>query len=88
MTALSTTKMSSKGQVVIPEEIRDKMGLKSGTKFVVMGNKDYVVLKTLEPPSLDELEELIKQTRKQVRKLGIKKSDVSNAIKKARRNKS
>ena len=68
MQTLSTTKMSSKGQVVIPEEIREKMGLKSGTKFVVLGNKDYVVLKTLEPPPFEEREKLINKTRPQVKK--------------------
>jgi len=46
MEGLATTKMSSKGQVVIPEEIRKRFGLKSGSQFVVVGEKDTVILKT------------------------------------------
>ncbi len=37
MESLATTKLSSKGQVVIPEEIRLRLGLKEGTQFVVVG---------------------------------------------------
>jgi AbrB family looped-hinge helix DNA binding protein len=35
MKTISTTKMSSKGQIVIPEAIRKELGLKSGAQFVV-----------------------------------------------------
>ncbi|NIR47056.1 AbrB/MazE/SpoVT family DNA-binding domain-containing protein [candidate division KSB1 bacterium] len=31
--------MSSKGQVVIPEEIRKRLGLKAGSQFIVVGIK-------------------------------------------------
>ena len=46
MANLATTKMSSKGQVVIPEDIRKRLKLKSGSQFVVVGDKDIVILKT------------------------------------------
>ncbi|MFO7555727.1 MAG: AbrB/MazE/SpoVT family DNA-binding domain-containing protein, partial [Desulfobacterales bacterium] len=59
MVDISTTKMSSKGQVVIPEAIRKKLGLKPGDQFVVTGDKDVVILKSISPPSLDEFEDLI-----------------------------
>ena len=42
MAALATTKMSSKGQVVIPEEIRKRLGLKAGSQFVVVGDKNLL----------------------------------------------
>ncbi|HDN94572.1 MAG TPA: AbrB family transcriptional regulator, partial [Nitrospirae bacterium] len=37
MAPLATTKMSSKGQIVIPEDIRKRLGLKPGAQFVVVG---------------------------------------------------
>ena len=45
MTGLATTKMSSKGQVVIPEEIRKRLGLKAGSQFVVVGERQFHLLR-------------------------------------------
>jgi AbrB family looped-hinge helix DNA binding protein len=84
MSNISTTKMSSKGQVVIPENIRKQLNLKAGTQFVVVGDKDVVILKNISPPSLDEFDELIAKARKNAKAAGIKKSDVKDAILKAR----
>src|SRR5438552_4118017 len=36
MSEAATTTLSSKGQVVIPEEIRSRLGLKTGAQFVVV----------------------------------------------------
>jgi AbrB family looped-hinge helix DNA binding protein len=84
MAKLATTKMSSKGQVVIPEEIRDRLGLKAGIQFVVIGERDVVILKALTAPSMDDFDDLIKKARKQARDSGMKKSDVSRATAKVR----
>lgn len=84
MTNVATTKMSSKGQVVIPENIRKQLKLKAGTQFVVVGEKDVVILKSISPPSLDEFDKLIAEARKKGRQAGIKKSDISDAILRAR----
>ena len=84
MRNLSTTKMSSKGQVVIPEEVRDQLGLKAGSQFVVVGEKDVVILKNISRPSIKNFDVLIKRARKQARSAGIKKSDIKAAIVKSR----
>ena len=84
MTNIATTKMSSKGQVVIPEDIRKKLKLKAGSQFVVVGENDVVILKSISPPSLDEFDGLIAKARKQGKKAGIIKSDIKDAIKKVR----
>jgi len=44
MANVATTKLSSKGQVVIPENIRKKLKLEVGAQFVVLGDKDVVIL--------------------------------------------
>jgi AbrB family looped-hinge helix DNA binding protein len=85
MTKVATTKMSSKGQIVIPEEIRDRLGLKAGVQFVVIGERDVVILKALSPPSMKEFSDLISRTRKQARIVGMKRLDIAKAISKARR---
>jgi AbrB family looped-hinge helix DNA binding protein len=84
MPTLTTTRMSSKGQVVIPEEIRDRLGLRSGTQFVVVGDRDVVILKAISTPSMREFDNLIAQARQQARKSGLKRSDVDAAIGKVR----
>lgn len=43
MVNISITKMSSKGQVVIPLEMRED--IKEGEKLVVIRNKDQIILK-------------------------------------------
>ena len=81
----ATTTLSSKGQVVIPEEIRVRLGLKAGAQFVVVGDRDTVILKVLEPPSLKEFQGLMAQARKAAKQAGIKRADVAKAITKVRR---
>ena len=42
------TKMTSKGQVVIPKDIREKKGIKEGEKFLVYGSEDSIILKRVK----------------------------------------
>ena len=81
-------KMSSKGQVVIPQHIRDEINAHEGSVFAVVGSKDSVVLKRIETPSKDDLikglEKMAKEGRKRAEKLGIKESDVSSFVHKNR----
>lgn len=83
--SIATTRLSSKGQVVIPEDIRLELGLKEGSQFVVVGRKDVVILKVINPPSLHDFDALIADTRRKARQAGLRKRDVLRAIKKVRR---
>ena len=84
MQTLATTRMSSKGQVVIPEEVRSRLGLETGAQFVVVGDGDVVILKSIKQPSMKEFDPLIKKARRQARTSGMKRSDVAAAVKLAR----
>ncbi len=57
MKGIAITKISSKGQVVIPQEMRDD--LKEGDKLVVMKNNDQIILKKVDKFS-ETLEEDLK----------------------------
>ncbi|HBG25830.1 MAG: hypothetical protein A2Y10_08395 [Planctomycetes bacterium GWF2_41_51] len=83
-TNLATTKMSSKGQVVIPETIRKNLGLENGCQFLVLGEKDAVILKTITAPSQKEFQGLIANARKAAKKAGLKPKDIANAVAQAR----
>ena len=87
MAALATTRLSSKGQVVIPEEIRKRLKLKPGDHFLVTGDKDVVILKTLAPPRMEDFDELIAETRRQAKATGLKQSDITAAVARARKRK-
>jgi AbrB family looped-hinge helix DNA binding protein len=71
--------MSSRGQVVIPEEIRNRFGLRSGTQFVVVAEGEVVILRAIRPPSMDEFDELVAAAHKAARQANMKKSDVAAA---------
>jgi AbrB family looped-hinge helix DNA binding protein len=80
----ATTKLSSRGQVVIPEEIRTRLGLEAGVRFVVVGEGDVVVLKALKPPRPEEFKKLLDQVQEAARKVGITPEDVERALQEVR----
>lgn len=82
--ALATTKMSSRGQVVIPLAIRKKMGLRKGDEFIVMASGDSLMLKVIQTPSSEEFEAALKRLRAHARKAGLKQSDIPKIIKAVR----
>jgi AbrB family looped-hinge helix DNA binding protein len=84
MANVATTKLSSKGQVVIPENIRKKLHLKAGDQFVVIGDNDVVILKTISPPTMNEFDDLITKARKSAKQVGLTKTDIKQAIAKVR----
>jgi AbrB family looped-hinge helix DNA binding protein len=84
MPNVATTKMSSKGQVVIPEDIRKQLRLKAGSQFVVVGRDDVVILKALAPPAREEFDRLITAARKQAKQAKMKRSDINCAIARVR----
>ena len=84
MAEVETTKMSSKGQIVIPEEIRNRLGLKAGSKFLVVGSDDVVILKTIKSPTMEEFDDLITKARDQAAQSDMKESDISDAVAKVR----
>ena len=84
MKNLSTTKMSSKGQVVIPEDIRNRLKLAAGSRFVVVGKDDVIILKSIKPPSMNEFNVLIKEARRKAKKVNLKRSEISDAVSQVR----
>lgn len=80
----ATTKLSSRGQVVIPEEIRTRLGLEPGAKFVVVGEGDVVVLKALQAPKMTEFRELLDEAGRSAEEAGLTPEDVDRAIREVR----
>ena len=85
MTAAATTTLSSRGQVVIPEEIRVRLGLKVGAQFVVVADRDVVIFKVLDPPALGEFAPLVARVRQAAKRSGLRPADIAAAVSKVRR---
>ena len=45
---LETTKLSQRGQVVIPMEIREKLNLETGNKFFVIASDNSLILQKFD----------------------------------------
>lgn len=84
MSTLATTRMSSKGQVVIPEEIRKRLGFAAGTEFVVLAQGEIVILRAITPPPAEEFDAQMAAARRAARRAGLKPAHVSAAIAKVR----
>ena len=87
MLPFEMTRLSSKGQVVLPQAVRRKLKIGAGDQFMVICEGEDVVLKRVEKPALDRFKQLLLEARKFVKKSGFKKSDVNQAIKKVRSSK-
>lgn len=84
MRNLDITRMSVKGQVVIPRDIRQALGLVTGTKFVVAGEGDTVILRKIGRPALEEADRLFGISRKFAKRAGLKKADLKKTIQRSR----
>lgn len=62
-----TTRISSRGQVVIPGPVRKALGIETGTSFLVIAREDTVVLQRLQEPPWQFFDDMVRQARKQGR---------------------
>ena len=85
MENIEITSISSRGQVVIPQSLRDKLRIREGEKFFVIGEDNTILLRKLEMPSFKGFDKLLAKTREFARKNELKESDVEQAVKKARK---
>ena len=83
--ALELTRLSERGQIVIPTEIRRSMHLKEGERFIVMGLEDTIVLRKLElSKERLKLKDLLQKSRKRARKVGFSEREIERLIAKTR----
>jgi len=73
------TRASSKGQVVIPQDIREELGIKEGTPFAVAVQDRTIVLKKIELPKVS-WREATKPFRVAAAKSGFTKEDLDKLM--------
>ncbi len=77
---IETTRLSSKGQIVIPLSLRQQLKIKEGTQFLVITRRDAIILKKISEESAQNWEELTRPLRQKARKLGLKRRDIPREI--------
>jgi antitoxin PrlF len=85
MSDVILTRMSSKGQIVIPKALRELLGIKDGEVFALFGENDTIIMKRVDLPTGEELEALLRWGAEHALKEGIKRKDVLKAIKAERK---
>ena len=83
---MELVKMSEKGQLVVPQEIREISKLTPGERFVAFPIQGGVLFKQVEMPKIKlDFESLSKNIELQFKKTKIKEGDVKEAIRWARK---
>ncbi len=83
---IELTKVSGKGQIVIPSALRRGMNIRKSDKFLVFGEGDTIVLKRVEEPLVRRsFEEVARPLREAVAKAGVTRADLDKAIREVRK---
>lgn len=78
------TVVSSKGQIVLPKQIRDHMSLSPGDKLMVMSDGENILLKPIRQPSLSEFRKMLDRAQKWARESNMTETDIQEAISEVR----
>jgi AbrB family looped-hinge helix DNA binding protein len=81
---IEITKITSKGQVVIPQDIRERKEIGEGEKFIVYDTDDSIILKRVKNlekvKDVKELEKTFGSMWKTTKTKNINEKDIENEI--------
>jgi AbrB family looped-hinge helix DNA binding protein len=78
--------ISSKGQLVIPSRIREEMSICKQDKFIIVHDRDTILLKRVHEEKLQRrMKELLAKFRSGMKESGLSRKDVEAVIRKARK---
>lgn len=84
--AVELTRLSERGQIVIPTELRRSMNLREGERFIIMGVGDTIVLRKIElSQEKIRLKKLIRESREKARRSGFSEEEVTKLIRETRK---
>lgn len=76
--------ISTRGQIAIPSNIREELGLEEGSRVLFLLKDDVLMMKKVIPESFAEITRPLKEAAK---KAGLKESDVNGLIHRMRKEK-
>lgn len=81
------TRISEKGQVVIPASLREEIGIRTSDKFLIFGEGNTLILKRIEVAGFKKsLAEITAPLQKIIQEEGFTSEDLRQVIKNARKN--
>ena len=79
------TRISEKGQVVIPSSLRKEMRIRKSDQFIVFGEDNTLILKKIEKSALKKtFDEIAKPLQKAAKQINLTKFDLKKALKDVR----
>ena len=73
--------MDSRGQIVIPKDIRIELGLEEGTGFYAYTITDEgLLLKKIKPEVLGENKDILEKLTKKAGRIGIDKKNIDRSV--------
>ena len=85
--AVDVLSVSSKGQIVLPMEMRKKMSIEAGTKLAAYALGDMIMLKPIDIPTENDFKASLDQFASWAEDVGYKESDVDDIVKSYRKSK-
>jgi len=85
--SLDFTRLSEKGQIVIPSQMRKRMKLEEGTRFIILSlEDDTIVLRKLElSQEKTRLKQLLAKSREKARRVGFSQREIEQLIESSRK---
>jgi AbrB family looped-hinge helix DNA binding protein len=82
--AVDLTRVSSRGQIVIPLSIRKGMHLDPGTKMLVVAEGENIMMKPIKRDGRAAMASILKKGEKIAKRLNLRPGDIAAAIKQVR----
>jgi len=84
---MEISRISEKGQIVIPNSLRRKMKIKKSDQFMVFGEKNTIILKKIEKAAVSKtFDNISKSLRKSAKESGFSRNDLTGIIEDVRKN--
>lgn len=81
-------RVSSKGQFVIPQDVRDELEVEEGTIFALVTNNDTILLKKIQTPTkealLKDLKTMAIEGKRRLQQRGLTERDIHKIVEKSR----
>jgi AbrB family looped-hinge helix DNA binding protein len=85
MTEVEMVTVSSRGQIAIPAEVRDRMELEKGSKLLVVSEGDTVLLRKIDESAMEaSLEEILKPMWAEAEETEMETEDVEELVHESR----